>query len=379
MKVIKPGSQFITASSNHLNHLLYEGLDFFINSGSENIAETPSRNGRVFKSRTPVTVVYSNPSKRVLFNDARDANPFFHLFESMWMLSGRDDAEFVSHFSSNMKNYSDDGLTLNGAYGYRWRNHFDIDQLDLVIDRMRKDSKDRRIVLGMWDARYDLVDAATSKDVPCNLIANFDSTTDDTVDMMVSCRSNDFLWGTLGANCVHFPFLLEYVSTCASLKMGTYYQVSHNMHVYVDMHRTLLEKLGVDFSSQPFFDRKKFFASWGEDSWNNQEYSMSISMGEGLDFKNDFELSKELLDHDIKATSTLCGLNDFQPETDFGHRVLKPMAAAFILYKSDRLTEAKELLLEEEERSQVIVDWLADARSWLDRRIQSRKAAGKPY
>ena len=45
-----------------------------------------SRNGPVLVIEEPVTVCYENPNERVLFNTRRDANPFFHLFESLWML-----------------------------------------------------------------------------------------------------------------------------------------------------------------------------------------------------------------------------------------------------------------------------------------------------
>ena len=80
-----------------------------------------SRSGKVIEYPEPVMTTYKRPEERVLFYPSRDANPFFHLFEALWMLAGKNDLEYVSRFNSRMKDFSDDGKILNGAYGHRWR------------------------------------------------------------------------------------------------------------------------------------------------------------------------------------------------------------------------------------------------------------------
>src|SRR3974390_2807104 len=84
-----------------------------------------SRNGPVTVMEEPVTTTYIRPCERVLFWKERDANPFFHFFESLWMLAGRDDLAFLTKFVKRFEDFSDDGLTLHGAYGYRWLRYFD--------------------------------------------------------------------------------------------------------------------------------------------------------------------------------------------------------------------------------------------------------------
>ena len=81
-----------------------------------------SRAGEVMEFPTPVTTVYKNPTERVLFEELRDANPFFHFMESLWMLAGRNDLAYVEQYNKRMREYSDDGVELHGAYGYRWIN-----------------------------------------------------------------------------------------------------------------------------------------------------------------------------------------------------------------------------------------------------------------
>jgi hypothetical protein len=86
-----------------------------------------SRNGPVLLSPEPVTTVYSHPLERVLFWSERDANPFFHLYEALYFLAGRNEVEPLARYAKQMREYSDDGEIFHGSYGYRWRHHFDLD------------------------------------------------------------------------------------------------------------------------------------------------------------------------------------------------------------------------------------------------------------
>jgi hypothetical protein len=162
-----------------------------------------------------------------MFHPERDANPFLHLYESLWMLGGRNDLEPLLKFTQQFKEYSDDGETLRGAYGYRWAQ---CEQLDIIARRLKKDPMDRRCVLQMWDVLRDL--DYDGKDVPCNLVATFQMVQDRYLNMVVFNRSNDIIWGCYGANAVHFSMLQEYMANKIGCQMGTYTQVSVNWHVY---------------------------------------------------------------------------------------------------------------------------------------------------
>jgi hypothetical protein len=50
--------------------------------------------------------------------------------------------------------------------------------------------------------------------------------------MLVTNRSNDIVWGAYGANAVHFSYLLEYVASSIGVKVGRYWQVSNDFHIY---------------------------------------------------------------------------------------------------------------------------------------------------
>lgn len=212
-----------------------------------------SRNGPVVKFPGPATIQYKNPTERVVFWAERDCNPFFHLMESLWMLAGRNDTTFLTQFVARMIEYSDDGETFHGAYGHRWRKHFGQDQLSMVVQTLRANQDDRRCVVQMWDAESDL--GRSGKDFPCNTQVVF-SINGERLDMSVFNRSNDLVWGALGANAVHFSFLQEYMAARIGVEVGQYWQISNNMHLYTDQHQGLMERLAEEAHNYPLAGTK---------------------------------------------------------------------------------------------------------------------------
>jgi hypothetical protein len=149
--------------------------------------------------------------------------------EALWMLAGRNDVEFPQIFNSKFGQYSDDGHTFNGAYGYRWRRHFNHDQITLALHMLRTDPTSRRVVISMWDGHKDL--GAVSKDIPCNLQI-LPRVWGGSLNLTVFNRSNDLIWGALGSNVVHFSILQELMAYDLELEVGAMYQVTNNLHIY---------------------------------------------------------------------------------------------------------------------------------------------------
>ena len=196
--------------------------------------KTDSRNGPVLRFPGLTVTEWVNPTHRISWSPIRDANPFLHYIEAFWMLAGRNDVALVSKLAANMANYSDDGVTLFGAYGWRWRNHFGQDQITKIIDVLKKDPTSRRCVLQMWDGAKELdTGAAGGRDLCCNHAISFDPC-NGVLNMTVSNRSNDLVWGADGANVVHMSILHEYVAHQTGLKLGTYFQASSNLHLYLE-------------------------------------------------------------------------------------------------------------------------------------------------
>lgn len=272
--------------ARNVNSALSQALPWLLANG----IEENSRNGKVIVAPDPVMTVYQNPLERVLFSPTRDANPFFHLMESLWMLAGRNDLQFPMYFNKNFANYSDDGKTVHGAYGFRWRTWFYFDQLTAIVEELRNNPKSRRAVLTMWSPEGDLVctdirdgsygaprtGGLQSKDVPCNTHAYFDLR-GEVLNMTVCNRSNDVIWGAYGANAVHFSVLQEYMAAALGVKVGVYRQFSNNFHVYTDVYgKEKLEEIseesylrdGYCYHIDPYPMISTNIASWNQDLLN---------------------------------------------------------------------------------------------------------------
>lgn len=189
--------------------------------------ETTSRNGPVLTIDTPVGVTYRSPKQRFVLSQNRKQNPFFLVMEALWIMSGRNDVNWLCRFNENMRQYSDDGETFHGAYGKRLG-----DQLGRVILHLLENPDSRRAVAQIWSRELDL--GTRSADLPCNMLLVF-AIRDGRLFLTVYNRSNDLVWGMCNANAVQFSVIQEYVAAGLGLPTGEYTQVTNNLHLYTEM------------------------------------------------------------------------------------------------------------------------------------------------
>jgi len=217
----------LTIHVRNVNDALSLGVMYLRSNG----VVRESRNGETIEINGPVATRYSAPNERVLFDDLRNANPFFHLMESLWILAGRDDVAAIKTYLPTIGDFSDNGITFHGAYGARLR-HNGIDQIQTAIEMLKKDPTTRRVVLQLWDHMLDL--NHPSKDIPCNDMIGL-KVRDNELQMTVFCRSNDMVWGAYGTNVVQFSMLQEFIASAAGVKVGPYTQISDSFHVYTSL------------------------------------------------------------------------------------------------------------------------------------------------
>jgi hypothetical protein len=189
-----------------------------------------SRNGPVLTIQEPVLITHACPWERVMFIPSREENPYFHLMECVWMMAGSRDAKWISTYNPRMMEFAEPTGIFNGAYGWRWRNAFHIDQVLEICSELSTYPTSRRAVLQMWACQQDL-NVPHVKDVPCNTHAYF-RIINGSLDMTVCNRSNDLVWGALGSNVVHFSFLQELMAHEIGVGVGKMYQFTNNLHLY---------------------------------------------------------------------------------------------------------------------------------------------------
>lgn len=211
--------------ARNVNDALRYGTQMFSLSG--HARKVAPRGVETMEILEPVCTVYTHPWERVLFAPKRDANPFFHFFEALWILAGRDDVQWLAHFLKRMGDYSDNGHTFHGAYGARL--HWPHDQIRAVLHELKRDPNSRRAVAALWIPERD--SGYTGKDMPCNCGLYF-SLREAQLHLTVMNRSNDMVWGAYGANMVQFSTIQQVVAEMLGMDIGTYRQISNSFHVY---------------------------------------------------------------------------------------------------------------------------------------------------
>lgn len=201
--------------------------------------EVPSRVGRTYEL-THVGVTLRDPRDRYTTVPGRKPNIAAQIAETMWVLAGRDDIEWLSHYLPRAADYSDDGEIWRGAYGPRLRYWGgDFDQIAHIIDLLQNDGTTRRAVASIYDAE---IDSKPGKDIPCNNWLHFTSRL-GRVDLHVAIRSNDLMWGWSGINMFEWSALQEIVAGYAGQTVGDLHFSITSLHLY-DRHWAKAEQLG---------------------------------------------------------------------------------------------------------------------------------------
>lgn len=239
------------------------------------------------------------PQHHCILMPSRRWNPFLALSEALWILAGRDDVAALEPYNSHIKDYSDDGSTLYGAYGARIYS-----QIDPLIERLRKDPSDRRAVLQIWDDAGSpnyVVDLPKNTggfhsdltysglDAPCNNMVYF-KLRDNKLHMTVINRSNDLHFGLMAVNLPTFGILQSYIAARLGVEMGIQTHFSNSLHIYTDDKRAarITDRMLYQYSEDmPVYPRHwpAFYPSEFELPFKNTHERLASLCNDALDNK----------------------------------------------------------------------------------------------
>lgn len=338
-------------NARNANDALGQGIQLIQTSGEP----IESRVGMTLEVPMPVATVYHKPWERVLLSKVRDANPFFHLMEAMWIIAGRQDVKFLTEFNKRMAEYSDDGEVFNAPYGFRLRSEFcdegncNMDQIQAVIEILRKDPNTRQAVCQIWNPE-DL--EKSTKDKACNMSIVFRIRNGE-LCITVYNRSNDMIWGAYGANVVQFSMIQEYVAAQLGLPLGTYTQVSNSYHIYTDgpggaVWDRLVEGYDAD---KDIYD----------DVVHNQVYMMDYDMPQ-----MDYDLAQFFNCYDQFGIEELGEMRCWQSQ--YFNQLIMPVLCIWLIHKQHGPTQALKYT-----HTIQSDDWRLACEDWLRNREEARK------
>lgn len=196
------------------------------------------RDGAPVESRTQstrellaVSFTLERPRERCIVDSERHNNVFASIAETLWVLSGRDDLDYLSAYLPRALDFSDDGKTWRGAYGPRMRSWLGVDQVAAVVELLREHPTSRRAVISLFDPARDF---EPSTDIPCNNWLQF-VLRDGRLDMHVVARSMDIMWGFSGINSFEWSVLHDLIASSLGAEVGNQVYFVGSLHLY-DRH-----------------------------------------------------------------------------------------------------------------------------------------------
>lgn len=173
-------------------------------------------------------LMLKNPLARLSRTETK-GTVFSCLGEFLWYMSGSNSLEVIEHYIKDYAKYSDDGLTIFGAYGPRLFNKGGIDQLAYVLAKLKSLPASRKAVIQLFDANDVMLD---HKDVPCTCTLQFVARSNK-IHLHVNMRSNDAFKG-LPHDVFSFTMLQEVVARALDLGLGHYHHSVGSLHLYTD-------------------------------------------------------------------------------------------------------------------------------------------------
>ena len=196
----------------------------------------------------------------------RDISITYLFGELLWYFMGDNSLKFISQFSSFWNHLTDDGITCNSAYGYLMQKKYGFNQLEKVIDILKKDPNSRRAKINL---NVPNINVDTTHDEICTMSLHF-LVRNGKLDCTAIMRSND-IWFGLPYDIVFFTELQKIIADILGIGYGIYTHFDVSLHVY-DKDFETIKNIALNPISKPYkFNRKNFY--------NNDLYDMASKDG----------------------------------------------------------------------------------------------------
>lgn len=238
-------------------------------------AQECSPRGMLVKELRNFSLCITNPKKRIVTNPMRKMSLPYAFGEFLWYMSGRNCLNQMEYYAKKMANFSDDGKTLNSAYGYRIFGHhpeLPFDQWDDVVQKLALDPDSRQAIIHLHTPNNK-----PTKDEVCTLTLQF-MIRGGKLEMYVNMRSNDIVWG-FTYDVFSFTSMQELMANELGIPMGNYYHNAASMHIY-SRDFDMLERVTDQWQILQHFTRYDKEFSYGTMTRHSDELQFLIDVEE---------------------------------------------------------------------------------------------------
>lgn len=173
-------------------------------------------------------LIIKHPSLKNIYFPNRKISEKYSNAELKWYWSGDNSCETIGQYAKMWLSLTDDGKTNNSAYGYILEKKYGFDQIQQIIELLKKDPYSRRAILNISDPTLNRI---TTHDLQCTIAIQF-LIRNKKLEMTVYMRSNDIYFGT-PYDWIYFISIAEYIAKKLKLKLGTYTHHATSLHMYL--------------------------------------------------------------------------------------------------------------------------------------------------
>lgn len=173
-------------------------------------------------------LIVHNPNLTDLYFPRRKISEKYANAELNWYWSGDNSCETIGKYAKMWLSLTDDGKTNNSAYGYIIEKKYEFDQLQQIIELLKKDKNTRRAVLNISDPTINRI---TTNDMQCTIALQF-LIRNNSLEMTVYMRSNDIYFG-LPYDYIYFVSIGQYIAKKLNIKFILYTHHATSMHMYL--------------------------------------------------------------------------------------------------------------------------------------------------
>ena len=204
---------------------LTEVWESWYNKLSAQGKDDSSRDGAVCGEILNAITVLKDPTQNILKSDIRKLPMRYAVGELLWYLSGSNKLSDIKRYSKAWENLSDDGETVNSAYGYRIGKKFGFNQWEHVVNLLRKDPNSRQAVIHIKDASNE-----PTKDLPCTVCLQY-LIRDGKLHATTYMRSND-IWLGFPYDVFSFTCMQIILAFELGVEIGEYTHIAGSLHLY---------------------------------------------------------------------------------------------------------------------------------------------------
>ena len=184
-----------------------------------------SRDGEVHSEVLNAITIINDPTRNIIKDPVRNLSMRYGIGELLWYLSANNKLSQIQKYTEGWDRMTDDGETVNSNYGYCITKKYGFDQLEFIINELKKNPNSRRAVIHIKEPSDK-----PSNDVNCTVCLQF-FIREGKLYMTTYMRSND-VWFGFPYDVFQFTCLQIYLSMVLEVELGTYTHIAGSLHLY---------------------------------------------------------------------------------------------------------------------------------------------------